>query len=94
MTKQSLNRVLRQLVEDGLVESRVGAEDRRHRNLWLTETGKTLETELSAAQRRRMRTAFSNAGPEAVIGFRKVLEEMIDADLRGRLIPPSEGGRP
>ncbi|MCB1352606.1 MAG: winged helix-turn-helix transcriptional regulator [Rhodobacteraceae bacterium] len=94
VTKQSLNRVLRQLVEDGLVESRVGAEDRRHRNLWLTETGKTLETELSAAQRRRMRTAFSNAGPEAVIGFRKVLEEMIDADLRGRLIPPSEGGRP
>jgi DNA-binding MarR family transcriptional regulator len=69
VTKQSLNRVLRQLVEDGLVESRVGRVDRRQRNLSLTERGRALETELSAAQRRRMRTAFSNAGPEAVAGF-------------------------
>ena len=39
VTKQSLNRVLRQLVDDGLVESRVGVEDRRHRNLHLTAAG-------------------------------------------------------
>jgi DNA-binding MarR family transcriptional regulator len=85
VTKQSLNRVLRQLVEDGLVESRVGREDRRQRNLFLTEPGRLLEQELSAAQRRRMRAAFSNAGPEAVAGFRKVLEAMIDPALRDRL---------
>ena len=86
VTKQSLNRVLRQLVDDGLVESRVGVEDRRHRNLHLTEAGQALEHELSAAQRRRMRAAFSNAGPEAVAGFRKVLEQMIDPELRARVI--------
>lgn len=86
VTKQSLNRVLRQLVEDGLVESRVGVEDRRHRNLYLTAAGRDLEQELSAAQRRRMRAAYSNAGPEAVAGFRKVLEQMIDPDLRERVI--------
>lgn len=86
VTKQSLNRVLRQLVEDGLVESRVGVEDRRHRNLYLTAAGRDLEQELSAAQRRRMRSAYSNAGPEAVAGFRKVLEQMIDPDLRERVI--------
>ena len=39
VTKQSLNRVLRQLVDDGLVDSRVGAVDRRQRNLHLTERG-------------------------------------------------------
>ena len=82
VTKQSLNRVLRQLVEDGLVESRVGTSDRRQRNLYLTEKGRALEQELSAAQRRRMRAAFTVAGPEAVAGFRKVLEQMIDPALR------------
>ena len=60
VTKQSLNRVLRQLVDDGLVESRVGVADRRHRNLRLTPAGHALEQELSAAQRRRMRAAFSD----------------------------------
>jgi len=82
VTKQSLNRVLRQLVEDGLVESRVGAIDRRQRNLHLTATGQALERELSEAQRRRVRAAFSSAGPDAVQGFRKVLEQMIDPDQR------------
>lgn len=86
VTKQSLNRVLRQLVEDRLVASRVGRVDRRQRNLYLTETGHALEQELSSAQRRRMRTAFSNAGPEAVHGFRQVLEQMIDPELREQVL--------
>ena len=94
VTKQSLNRVLRQLVDDGLVESRVGVEDRRHRNLTLTDRGRTLEQELSAAQRRRMRAAFSVAGPDAVHGFRKVLEQMIDADVRDEVVGWLEAGRP
>lgn len=93
VTKQSLNRVLRQLLADGLVESRVGAADRRQRLLYLTEQGKALEAELSASQRQRMRTAFSNAGPEAVSGFRKVLEQMVDAQLRDRYLNPMENGR-
>lgn len=93
VTKQSLNRVLRQLIDDGLVESRVGRVDRRQRNLELTERGRTLEQEVSAAQRRRMRTAFSNAGPEAVAGFRAVLEHMIDPELRERVLGAVEPGR-
>jgi DNA-binding MarR family transcriptional regulator len=94
VTKQSLNRVLRQLVDDGLVESRVGTTDRRQRNLHLTAAGRALERELSEAQRRRMRAAFSNAGPEAVVGFRKVLEQMIDPDVRERVLGGIDGGRP
>jgi DNA-binding MarR family transcriptional regulator len=82
VTKQSLNRVLRTLVEDGLVEARVGREDRRERNLYLTEKGQALERSLSDAQRARMRAAYRAAGPQAVQGFRMVLEAMMDPDMR------------
>lgn len=82
MTKQSLNRVLRRLIADKLVESHVGKTDKRERNLTLTEAGRELEGRLSEAQRGRMRAAYSAAGPEAVAGFRKVLEEMMDVQLR------------
>lgn len=94
VTKQSLNRVLRQLVGDGLVESHVGKEDRRQRNLSLTETGRTLEAELSQTQRSRMRGAYSAAGPEAVQGFKSVLEQMIDPGLRESIVSgPKQVGK-
>ena len=80
ITKQSLNRVLRQLIDDGLVESRVGEKDRRERRLFLTEEGAALERELSAAQRKRMRSAYRAAGSDAVQGFRRVLEEIMDKE--------------
>jgi len=85
VTKQSLNRVLRQLVDDGLVLSTIGQKDRRQRNLTLSEKGRALESELSAAQRVRMRRAYSTAGPEAVQGFRTVLEQIIDPKARARM---------
>ena len=84
VTKQSLNRVLRTLIEDGLVESRVGESDRRERHLTLTEKGRALERKLSDAQRARMRAAYRAAGPQAVAGFRQVLEAMMDPDMRRR----------
>ena len=86
VTKQSLNRVLRTLVEDGLVESRVGTQDKRERHLFLTEEGLALERELSDAQRARMRAAYRAAGPEAVSGFRQVLEAMMDAEMRRQFV--------
>ncbi|MDK3017730.1 MarR family winged helix-turn-helix transcriptional regulator [Pseudodonghicola flavimaris] len=82
VTKQSLNRVLRTLIADGLVESCVGTADKRERHLYLTDTGHELEARLSDAQRARMRAAYREAGPEAVAGFRKVLEAMMDPDMR------------
>lgn len=82
VTKQSLNRVLRTLVEDGLVESRVGTRDKRERHLHLTEKGLELEHDLSEAQRARMRAAYREVGPEAVDGFRKTLEAMMDPEIR------------
>ncbi|PWR01905.1 MarR family transcriptional regulator [Meridianimarinicoccus roseus] len=82
VTKQSLNRVLRTLIEDGLVEARVGDRDRRERHLHLTATGRALEAKLSDAQQTRMRQAYRTAGPEAVAGFRRVLEAMMDPEIR------------
>ncbi|WP_037373796.1 MarR family winged helix-turn-helix transcriptional regulator [Sediminimonas qiaohouensis] len=92
VTKQSLNRVLRTLIEDGLVESRIGTSDKRERHLYLTEEGKALEARLSDAQRARMRAAFRAAGPEAVAGFRQVLEAMMDPEMRRRYHAFREAG--
>ena len=82
VTKQSLNRVLRTLIEDGLVASSVGNRDKRERHLHLTQAGAELERALSDAQRDRMRAAYRSAGPEAVAGFRQVLEAMMNEDAR------------
>ena len=82
VTKQSLNRVLRTLIEDGLVASTVGQRDKRERHLHLTAAGAELERELSDAQRDRMRAAYRAAGPNAVAGFRQVLESMMDEETR------------
>lgn len=82
VTKQSLNRVLRQLINDNLIDSRVGQSDRRERNLFLTDDGIALERQLSEAQRSRMRAAYKAAGPNAVQGFRKVLENIIDPNMQ------------
>jgi DNA-binding MarR family transcriptional regulator len=86
VTKQSLNRVLRSLIDDGLVESRVGRQDRRERHLFLTPKGADLERRLSEAQRARMRAAYRAAGPQAVAGFRQVLEAMMDETMRDQFL--------
>ncbi|WP_323035081.1 MarR family winged helix-turn-helix transcriptional regulator [Pararhodobacter sp.] len=91
VTKQSLNRVLRTLIADGLVESRVGRQDRRERHLYLTEAGAELERQLSEAQRARMRAAYRAAGPQAVAGFRQVLEAMMDEPVRAQGTPHKDG---
>jgi len=86
VTKQSLNRVLRQLIADGLVLSTPGTADRRQRHLKLTATGDELERRLSAPQRARLRRAYSEAGPEAVAGFRAVLERMLNESGRESIL--------
>lgn len=90
VTKQSLNRVLRTLIEDGLVESRVGRKDRRERQLYLTAPGADLERQLSEAQRARMRAAYRRAGPQAVAGFRQVLEAMMDDQIHAQYLSMKE----
>lgn len=73
ITKQSLNRVLNDLLSRGYVERRPGMRDRRTRQLKLTAKGAGLETALWESQRPRLVRAFREAGPDAVAGFRRVL---------------------
>jgi DNA-binding MarR family transcriptional regulator len=94
VTKQSLNRVLRELVNNGLVESRIGKRDRRQRNLHLTAEGSRLERALSDAQRQKMRKAYSAAGPDAVQGFRTVLNAMFEPEAAAQIKRLLEAGAP
>ena len=84
ITKQSLGRVLGQLVRQGFITVRSGSRDRRQRLLELTEKGCELERQLSEPQRARIGHAYRQAGAAAVEGFRKVMLAVIagEADRR------------
>lgn len=73
ITKQSLSRVLSQLIEQGFIIQRAGETDRRRRLLELTEKGIELERRLSENQRQRIARAYREAGAAAVEGFRRVM---------------------
>ncbi len=80
ITKQSLSRVLSQLVRQGFVRQSPGNRDRRRRLLELTEKGTELERQLSENQRQRMARAYREAGAPAVEGFRKVMFGIISSE--------------
>ena len=73
ITKQSLNRVLNDLLSGGFVERKTGMQDRRTRELQLTASGKALADAVWHAQRPMIAAAFKAAGQDAVNGYRKVL---------------------
>ncbi len=78
ITKQSLSRVLGQLVRQGFITQNRGITDRRQRLLRLTEKGADLERHLTEIQRALVAKAYRAAGAESVEGFRKVLAGLID----------------
>ena len=78
ITKQSLSRVLGQLVREKFILRQTGTGDRRQRLLHLTADGVALERRLSEAQRSIIAEAYREAGAEAVEGYRKVLLGIID----------------
>ena len=80
ITKQSLNRVLGQLLRQGFIVQHRGVVDRRQRLLELTEGGRELERRLSEPQRARVAAAYRKAGAQSVEGFRKVLLGIIAAE--------------
>jgi DNA-binding MarR family transcriptional regulator len=86
ITKQSLSRVLSQLVEEGYVEQKKGVQDRRQRLLHLTEKGRELEQRVSEKQRARVAKAYQEAGAEAVEGYRKVLLGLVDGADRATVM--------
>ncbi len=82
ITKQSLGRVINDLLARGLVHTRTGAADRRQKLLRLTAEGEALEAQLFDALRTSLASAYAAAGQESVTGFWRVLEGLIPADER------------
>jgi DNA-binding MarR family transcriptional regulator len=95
ITKQSLSRVLGDLVSQGYVAQTQGRADRRQRLLTLTPAGQALERRLFERQRERLLVAYRDAGAPAVEGFRRVMRGIMDESARAymdRAGPPR--GRP
>ncbi|MBM3523466.1 MAG: MarR family transcriptional regulator [Alphaproteobacteria bacterium] len=91
ITKQSLSRVLSELLRKGYVVAQPGAADRRQRRLSLTEAGVTLERELTENQRARVAAAYRAAGAAAVDGFKRVMLGMVNETDRAALTGPAAG---
>jgi DNA-binding MarR family transcriptional regulator len=92
ITKQSLARVLSELMERGYVAQSPGSTDRRQRLLSLTGAGAALERRLFERQRERLRPAYREAGAAAVTGFRRVLRGIMDDAARGYIDTHHAGG--
>ena len=82
ITKQSLARVLGELVARGYVVQQTGVRDRRQRLLSLTDSGRALERKLFERQRERIVGAYREAGGSAVEGFRRVMRAIMDPQSR------------
>lgn len=73
VSKQYLNRPLRRLIEDGYIQSKRDADDRRVKRLRLTPKGRRLEERLTGEQRAQLAEVFQKAGPQAEAGWRRVM---------------------
>jgi DNA-binding MarR family transcriptional regulator len=82
ITKQSLGRVLKQLVDQGYVVQKEGENDRRQRLLFVTPKGEALAMKLAGLQTERLGRALSELGPSAHEAARRFLTAVIDADGR------------
>jgi DNA-binding MarR family transcriptional regulator len=85
ITKQSLARVLRQLIDNGYIEQRTGQKDRRKRLLYPTEQGAEFFTTLSANQSHRMREALDKLPAETKDTVAQFFVEMIDPEDHSKL---------
>ena len=96
ITKQSLGRVLKQLIDEGYVVQREGAQDRRQRLLHVTSAGEALALKLAGLQTERVARVLNELGPGGRDAARRFLAGMIDAEGRERvlrLVDRAERGR-
>ena len=86
ITKQSLNRVLQQLVSEDYVRQEPGPEDRRQRRLFLTDTGEEMWRALRTPQFERFQRAYREVGTDAAPVFEAVLEALLNDDEREEIV--------
>jgi len=92
ITKQSLSRVLKQLIDEGYVAQRAGASDRRARLLHPTSKGAALAARLQRLQVERIAGALAEIGPAGEIGVRAFLMAMVRPEDRARVAALLDGG--
>ena len=81
ITKQSLSRVLNQLVKEGFIVVSTGI-DKRTKNLSLTSSGLNLEKKLSTIQIKKIKNVINNFNQQDIDGFKKILYEMIEIESK------------
>ena len=86
ITKQSLGRVLKQLIDQGYVLQREGAQDRRQRLLYVTPKGEQLALKLAMLQTERLSRSLSELGPGAHEAARRFLAAVIDPENRDAVL--------
>jgi DNA-binding MarR family transcriptional regulator len=92
ITKQSLNRVLKELIEKAFIESRTGTSDRRQRLLYTTPKGHDLARKLAELQSGRIARALAALPPGGEEAVSRYLMSMIDADDREHVARLLAGG--
>lgn len=95
ITKQSLGRVLRELIDSGYVVQRAGPADRRQRLLFVTSKGETLALDLALLQTRRFARALKECGEGSRDSAKRFLTAMIEPSSRAEvetLIARADGG--
>jgi DNA-binding MarR family transcriptional regulator len=85
ITKQSLARVLKQLIDTGHVVQLQGPRDRRQRELYPTAKGRTLALELARPQSRRIHAALEDAGDAGRASVEQFLKAMVNPELRAQV---------
>jgi DNA-binding MarR family transcriptional regulator len=86
ITKQSLGRVLKQLIDEGYVVQKEGAKDRRQRLLYVSPAGEALAMKLAGLQTVRIARVLEELGPGAREAARRFLASMIDAQDREHVL--------
>jgi DNA-binding MarR family transcriptional regulator len=86
ITKQSLGRVLKQLIDEGYILQKEGANDRRQRLLYVTAAGEALALKLAGLQTARIARVLAELGPGAREAASRFLAGMIDAEDREHVL--------
>jgi DNA-binding MarR family transcriptional regulator len=80
ITKQSLGRVLKQLLDEGYIVQKTGNNDRRQRLLFATAKGEALVAKLAGLQTDRINRALRDMAPDGADAVRQFLRAMIDRE--------------
>ncbi len=93
ITKQSLARVLKQLIDTDYIVQVQGLRDRRQRELYPTAKGRALALELAAPQSRRIAGALADIAPSERTVIERFLKDMVNPELRVQIGTPERDDR-